>query len=94
VVVQVDRADGGQAGKVAVTVYRETFATPERQFNNSAATLRIFGETLPGVAGEPLLTRAHDYWIDAGRDGVMERRLLDRILARAGLSAEPMPAAP
>ena len=83
-VVQVDREEGGHGGQVTVTVYRQTFATPERQFNNSAATLRVFGETLPGVAGEPGLTRADDYWIDAGRDGAMEHRLVEQILLRVG----------
>lgn len=89
-VVQVDREEDSHAGQVTVTVYRQTFATPERQFNNSAATLRIFGETLPGVAGEPVLTRADDYWIDAGRDGAMEHRLVEQILLRAGSTPVPV----
>ena len=89
-VVQVDRNEAGGAGQVTVTVYRQTFATPERQFNNSAATLRIFAETLPGVAGEPVLTRADDYWIDAGRDAAMESRLARQILDRAHLPPGPM----
>ncbi|HUU82610.1 MAG TPA: hypothetical protein VM243_03805 [Phycisphaerae bacterium] len=88
-IVQVDRDEGSGQGLFTVTVYRQTFATPERQFNNSAATLRVFGETLPGVAGEPLLTRADDYWIDDGRDGAMENRLVERILRRAGMPPTP-----
>lgn len=83
-VVQVDRDEPAGSGQVTVTIFRETFATPERQFNNSAATLRIFGATLPGVAGEPMLTRADDYWIADGRDANMENRLVERILRRAG----------
>ena len=88
-VVQVDRQAGATVAEVTVTVRRETFATPERQFNNSASSLRIFGDSLPGVQGERLLTREDDYWIDGGRDGAMERRLLERILLRAALPAEP-----
>ncbi len=84
--VTIDREmDGSEAG-LTVAVRKETFATPERQFNSSASSLRIFGDTLPGVRGERRLTGADDYWIDAGRDGAMERRLLKHILRRAVVS--------
>ena len=83
--VQVDRNPAEATARITVTVPRQTFATPERQFNSSSAALRVFGEELPGVRGEPYLTKQDDYWIDDGRDGMMERRLLDRILRRAGL---------
>jgi len=69
--------------RVIVTIHRETFATPERQFNSSSAALRVFSEELPGVRGEPFFTKEDDYWIDDGRDAVMEERLLGRILRRA-----------
>jgi hypothetical protein len=82
--VNIERDAEGSAS-VVVTVHKQTFATPERQYNSSAAALRIFGSALPGVAGEPVVTKADDYWIDAGRDGAMEERLLDRILRRAGM---------
>lgn len=75
--VQIDRHGGGQ---ITVTVRRETFATPERQYNNSAATLQIFGDQLPGVQGERQLTGQDDYWIADGRDQAMERRLLNHIV--------------
>lgn len=75
---------------VQVTVRRETFATPERQFNNSASTLQIYGSTLPGVQGERRVTSTYDYWIPDGRDAAMEERILTRILARAVVSAEPI----
>jgi hypothetical protein len=87
--VSIDRELETGEANVAVTVRRETFATPERLFNNSASSLRIFGDALPGVRGERRLTRADDYWIDAGRDGTMERRLLERILNRAVVSTAP-----
>ena len=83
-VVQVDRDEPAGSGQVTVSVFRETFATPERQFNNSAATLQIFGATLPGVAGEQMLSQADDYWIADGRDANMESRLAERMLRRAG----------
>ena len=82
-VVQLDRHTESGEATVTVTVRRETFATPERQFNSSAASLRVFGDALPGVRGERLLTREDDYWIDDGRDEAMERRLLERIMQQA-----------
>ena len=82
------QGDYGEA-TVTVTVRRETFATPERQYNSSAASLRVFGDELPGVQGERRLTREDDYWIDDGRDAAMERRLLEHILHRAVVSAAP-----
>lgn len=91
--VQVDRGAVGEAADVTVTVKRETFATPERQFNTSSSVLRIFGEGLPGVAGEPYLTREFDYWVDDGRDAAMEARLLDGILSDAGVSLAVVEAA-
>lgn len=92
-VVQVDRQAETPEANVTVTVRRETFATPERQFNSSAASLRVFGDDLPGVQGERRLTREDDYWIDDGRDAAMERRLLEHILRRAVVSAAPEPLA-
>ena len=88
-VVKLDREPAATEATITVTVHRERFTTPERQFNSSASTLRIFGDSLPGVRGERLLTRADDYWIPDGRDANMERRLLERILSRAVLSATP-----
>lgn len=79
--VQIDRRQADAEADIAVTVRRETFATPERQFNSSGSALRLFGEDLPGVAGEPSLSRADDYWISDGRDAAMETRLLSQILA-------------
>ena len=87
--VTIDRQAGDSEADVTVTVRQETFATPERQFNSSASSLRIFGDSLPGVSGERRLTRADDYWIDVGRDGAMERRLLEHILRRAVVSTVP-----
>ncbi|MCP4251654.1 MAG: hypothetical protein GY778_31855 [bacterium] len=75
------------AARLVVTVQRSTLASPERQFNGSSSALRVFGEELPGVQGEPYLSRTDNYWIDDGRDGAMERRLLERIIERAGISA-------
>jgi hypothetical protein len=82
-VVQLDRHPESGEVTVTVTVRRETFATPERQFNSSASSLRVFGDELPGVRGERRLTREDDYWIDDGRDEAMERRLLERIMERS-----------
>jgi hypothetical protein len=64
-------------------VNKERLSAPERQYNNSAAVLRMYGSDLPGEAGEPRLTFQDDYWIDDGRDGAMERWILRKIAERA-----------
>lgn len=76
--------NGDQTPVMRVAVLRETFATPERQFNSTAASLRVFGTSLPGVRGEPFLLDSNDYWIADGRDGAMEARLLQEMLRRTG----------
>lgn len=84
--VQITSGPDEAATRLEVTVQRSTLASPERQYNGSSSALRVFGATLPGVRGEPYLSREDNYWIDDGRDGAMERRLLERIIKRAGIS--------
>ena len=67
---------------VTVTVRRERFSTPERQFNSSLAAFRMFGEGLPAEATGRPVGRAQDYWIDDGRDPAMEQCLLAEITRR------------
>jgi len=68
--------------EVTLTVNRERFARPERQFNHTMAAFRMFGDSLPAEAtGRPVST-ADDYWISAGRDLALERRLLGAIINR------------
>lgn len=89
VTIRIDQDAEDSAAVLTVTVARDLFSTPERQFNSSAASLRVFSSALPGVAGEPRLSRADDYWIADGRDGAMERRLLERIIERSGVFFSP-----
>lgn len=82
VAVALDEARG--ESDVTVIVKRETFATPERQFNSSIAAFQMFGDQLPAAETGERITRADDYWIDAGRDLAMERYYRDCIIAQAG----------
>lgn len=77
---QPDQA--GDEMPVTVTVYRETFATPERQLNSSIAAFRMFGDDLPSEETGGRVTRADDYWIPDGRDPAMEAYFLDKIAKR------------
>jgi hypothetical protein len=70
--------------ELQVQVHRQYFSTPERQFNSSIATLRMFGMDLPRADTGERITEADETWLDAGRDLAMERVLLDLIVARAG----------
>jgi hypothetical protein len=96
VTVQVDRAKANPLDcLVCVTVNKERLSAPERQYNNSAAVLRLYASDLPGEGGEPRLTRQNDYWIDEGRDGAMERWILRRIAGRADyVESSPAPSEP
>ncbi len=87
-IVRITSDPDDAVSRLEVTVRRSTLASPERQFNGSSSALRVFGEGLPGVRGEPYMSRKDNYWIDDGRDAAMERRLLERIIKRAGI-AEP-----
>lgn len=84
--VTVNRSlhDDGAESNIVLTVHRETFATPERMFNSSLAAFQMFGEQLPAEATGERITRADDYWIDAGDDSAMARYLLDLIADRYG----------
>lgn len=72
----------GDEMPVTVTVFRETFATPERQFNSSIAAFRMFGDDLPSEETGGRVTRADDYWIPDGRDPAMESYFLNQIAKR------------
>jgi hypothetical protein len=76
-------ADAADA-MVTVTVRREYFCTPERQFNSSIAALRMFGNELPRADTGERIIPTDTYWIDAGRDLALERYLLGEILRRGG----------
>ena len=76
---------GGDAGEtLTVTVRREYFSTPERQFNSSIAGMRMFTTDLPRADTGEQIKDSDSRWIDAGRDPAMERYLLERIVTRAG----------
>jgi hypothetical protein len=86
----------GVAGPTDVTieVVRETFSTPERQFNSSIAAFRMFGDVLPAVQTGRRITAADEYWIPSGRDLAMERYLLAKIMTAAGTRPTESPAQP
>ena len=68
--------------QVVVTVYRERFSTPDRQYNNSAAAFRVFSRSLPSTTGKEIVPERDDAWLQAGRDGALEHRLLQEIARR------------
>lgn len=82
--VEVGLAPAESGDALTVTVRREYYSTPERQFNSSVAALRMFTTDLPRADTGERITAADSYWIDAGRDPDMEAYLLGKIVARAG----------
>jgi hypothetical protein len=79
-IVQLQATVDSPESVLTVTVLRELFSTPERQFDNSIAALRMFDNDLPGERTGRPVSRADDYWISDGRDPAMEHHLLDRII--------------
>lgn len=75
-------ADG--SSEVAVVVRKERLSSPDRQFNNTGAAYKYFGEDLPSTTGKEKVTAADDRWIDRGRDPAMEQYLLNSIIAQFG----------
>ena len=76
-----DAADR-QHKKLIVTVHRERFSTPDRQYNSAAAAFRVFSSGLPSTAGTTIVPARDNVWIPAGRDGAFEQKLLREITAR------------
>jgi hypothetical protein len=64
-----------------VQVNVQRISQPERRITSAGGALRLFSEKSPtneGTAPEP------EYWIDLGRDGKLESKLVSEILSRYG----------
>ena len=83
VTIDLTNRDDSGATTLGVTVRRQRYARAERQFNNSIAAYRMFGNALPAEATGRSIDAGDEYWIDAGRDIALERYLLQKIVARA-----------
>ncbi len=68
--------------KLVITVHRERFSTPDRQYNTSAAAFRVYSRSLPSTSGEIVVPKRDDVWLEAGRDGIAEQRLINEITER------------
>jgi hypothetical protein len=76
-----------------VTVHKERFSSPDRQFTSSGAAYQFFGENLPSTQGMKNVAIGQEVWMDVGRDPAMESYLLTRMLDRAGWRERAIPAA-
>ncbi len=74
--------------RLTVSVHKERFSGPDRQFNSSGAAYQFFGYNLPSTAGVARVDPEGEHWIDAGRDPAMESYLLDAILASTPLDSD------
>lgn len=89
--VNLARAEDGRSGELGVTVYKERFSSPDRQFNSTGAAYQLFGDRLPSTTGQEKVTSADDQWLELGRDPAMEDYLLRAILERAGMPVDAVP---
>lgn len=74
--------------KVEVTVHKQRFSAPDRQFNNSGLAYQFFGFRLPATTGQERITPEHEQWLDVGRDHAMEAYFLRNMLQRAPVTWE------
>ncbi|MFQ5502143.1 MAG: hypothetical protein ACE5EQ_07550 [Phycisphaerae bacterium] len=79
--------DAGWSIEVQVDVYRLT--TPETQITSASSVLHAFTGALPTTEGRTYKSgQSPERWVHLGRDGAMEDRLLNRILASADVMSE------
>ncbi len=75
--------------EVQVDVYR--LATPETQITSASSVMHGFSGALPTVEGKMIQPgESPERWVNLGRDGILEGRILQRILAYTD-EAEPIP---
>ncbi len=82
VTIQISKPPGNSEYALDVTVNKEHRHAVERQMNNAAAVLRIFSADLPTTAGRKFDPATDTIWTPVGRDGAMERRLVNLVLER------------
>jgi hypothetical protein len=73
--------DTGQY-ELQVQIDRYRYRLPERQVDNAAAALRLYGGRSPTLTGEMAPAERSGYWIHLGRDAPMEQKLLAAIVDR------------
>lgn len=86
--VSISRGDGEMWQELAVTVHKERFSSPDRQFNSSGAAYQVFGVSLPSTTGADRVPGDGVHWEDLGRDPAMEAYLLRRITEFAGAASQ------
>ena len=92
--VQLTRVADLDAYEVDVTVQRYKYNLEERQIDDPAAALRMFGSAAPTVSGRQRTAAESAYWTELGRDEPMERALLASILTRYDGGVGEWPNAP
>lgn len=81
--VMVEKSPPHGPHHVRVTVRKERFSSPDRQFNSSTALYHFFSHSLPAArTGTPILPE-DSTWVDLGVDSAMEQRILQAILEEA-----------
>jgi len=78
--------DVGAWTDISVTVHKERFSAPDRQFNNTGSAYQFFGNQLPSTTGQTEVTSADERWLDAGRDAALEGCLVQQVLEYSDLA--------
>jgi hypothetical protein len=78
------------ACEVDVTVTRRQYHLEERQVDNPAAVLRMYGRGAPTQSGRMEEAEVSGYWTELGRDAFLESKLLGAIVTRYGRGILPV----
>lgn len=77
--------------RVAVTVAKTRYSAPDRQVTTPSGALAIYSDRLPTTEGLKKSATRGEHWVELGRDGLLEARLLARLRR---LAAEPITTQP
>ena len=94
--VQIRPTDNPGTYHLDVRINRYRHSLEERQIDNPAAALRMYGSGTPTASGQIRKTQESSQWIPLGRDQPMEQAILAAILRRyvpgagAAIEVEPL----
>ncbi|MBI5866413.1 MAG: hypothetical protein HZB38_18235 [Planctomycetes bacterium] len=77
--------------RVNVTVEKSRYSAPERQLTTAAGGLAIYSSRLPTEEGLRNARSAGEHWVPLGRDPLLERWFLERIIVQAQGLPPPEP---
>ncbi|MCG3128351.1 MAG: hypothetical protein CHACPFDD_03235 [Phycisphaerae bacterium] len=93
VVISARHDDEGDADdyRVAITVEKFRYSAPDRQVTTPSGALAIYSDRIPTTEGLKKSATRGEHWVELGRDGLLEARLLARLRRLAAAPAATQP---